>query len=74
MAMDMDVGATGGSDLDELNSDEPPPKKKAPARKAPAAKAPVKPRAPAKKAPAKGKGKKVQVFIAYSIGFTWGVH
>ena len=60
MAMDVDIGA-GGSDFDELNSDEPPPKKKAPARKAPATKAPAKAKAPAKKAPAKGKGKKVQV-------------
>ena len=59
MAMDVDVGA-GSSDFDELNSDEPPPKKKAPAKKAPA-KAPAKTKAPAKKAPAKGKGKKVQV-------------
>jgi len=64
--MAMDVGA-GDSDFEELNSDEPPPKKKAPARKAAAAKAPAKAKAPARKAPAKGRGKKVQVLIACSI-------
>lgn len=57
----MDVDA-GGSDFEQLDSDEPlPPKKRATA--ASKAKAPAKTPAKAapKKAPAKGKARKVQV-------------
>lgn len=55
--MKMDVDA-GGSDFETLDSDAPPPKKKAAAKPK---KAPAKAKAPAKKAPAKGRGKKAAV-------------
>lgn len=62
MAMDVDVG----SDFD-VESDVPPPKKKAPAKKAPAKKA------PAKKAPAKGK-KKAVVSSPFTIQPSFSLH
>jgi len=53
-SMAMDIGAAG-SDFEELDSDEPAPKKNPAKKKAPA---------PAKKPPAKGRGKKAAVLVS----------